>query len=129
MFIFVLLGTNSLKDEKNKFDPYSDSSLVLKHLKDISRFVVLAEQKCSFVRVVPFAIGITTNSKYRHRYENFVNAAIVFKIPVLSLESAFQDYKFSDLRVNKLDGHPNELANSVAAKETARQIFRDMKGI
>jgi hypothetical protein len=45
---------------------------------------------------------------------------------VLSLETAFNGYRYRDLVVNRLDGHPNALANRLAAEVVAAELLREL---
>jgi len=40
-----------------------------------------------------------------------------------TIENVFDDFQFSQLVVNGMDAHPNELANRVAAEEIAKQLL------
>jgi hypothetical protein len=97
-------------------DPYMDHALLSRHFQDIVRFVSIASQYGATVRVVPFEID--PGSQFRARYKLFVPWATAAGIPVCSLEHTFDGYSLPQLTVNALDGHPNELANRLAADAT-----------
>ena len=107
-------------------DPYANSSLLFPHLNDISRFVTTAAQAGALVRVVPFDVATTANADVSRRYEDFVNRAVAFGIPVWSISQAFTGYDFNQLTVNKLDRHPNELANRLAADLVIERALLDL---
>jgi len=113
-------------EEKIGSDPYLDHSILKHHLQDISKFVKLASQHGAFVRVIPFAIDITFEDSLRDRYQTFVKKCEASNIPVWSIENAFDDFQFSQLVVNGMDAHPNELAHRAAAEEIAKQLLREL---
>jgi len=113
-------------EEKTDFDPYLDHSILSRHLQDISKFVKLASRHGALVRVIPFAIDITFKDTLRDRYQSFLDECEVANIPVWSIEKVFDNFQFSQLVVNNMDTHPNELANRVAAEEIAKQLLREL---
>jgi hypothetical protein len=118
---FRLLGYSFGVREGNKFDPYQDSALMSRHLQDVLKFVELGERNGAIVRVVPFDIDPAKKARYR----SFTEAADALGIPVYSLGTAFEGYDVKDLKVNKFDGHPNELANFIASQEISKNILKD----
>ena len=96
-------------------DPYADSSRVAQHLKDVCRLVRAAAANGAVTALVPLDIAPVLSPQYRGRMDRFVSQARAAGIPVLRVDSAFTNRKFSDLAVNSLDAHPNELANRLAA--------------
>lgn len=122
-FRFRLIKIKFQGGGKTKFDPYEDSTLVTLHLKDISQFVELAEKTGAFVWVVPFDIVVVSEDTRLIRYNEFVNQAVEFGIPVLSLDPEFGGYQLSQLTVNKFDPHPNELAIRIGTEEVANFIM------
>jgi len=123
--VFVRIYRISFLMNPEKYDLYSDHTLLSHHLQDISKFVKLARQSNAFVRIVPFETGIPLGDSFRNRYRNFVNAAAAAKIPTWSLESSFSNLQFSQIVVNNQDSHPNELANFIAAEEIADQLLKE----
>src|SRR5690349_17479489 len=63
----------------------------------------------------------------RHRYDTFVSRARAVGVPVWPVNGAFDGFDFSALIVNKLDVHPNELANRLAAENAAPQIVATLE--
>ena len=131
LFQEVYLRVNRIKskyfaEEKISSDPYLDHSILKHHLQDISKFVKLASQHGAFVRVIPFAIDIMFEDSLRDRYQTFLEKCKASNIPVWSIENVFDDFQFSQLVVNDMDAHPNELANRVAAEEIAKLLQREL---
>lgn len=103
-------------------DPYADSALLARHLDDLSRFVALARQTGAVVGIVPFDHAVTLSAAIRRRYTTFVTRARTGGLPIWSLDGAFDGVGFSQLTVNSLDGHPNGLANRLAAEAVVEQV-------
>jgi hypothetical protein len=114
------------ENENEKTNLLKDRAILTEHLSDISRFVSIAAQTGGVVAVVPFDISITVKADYLHRYTDFVNEALSFGISIWPVERAFMGYDFTQLTVNKLDGHPNELANHLLAELVAERALQDL---
>jgi len=114
------------ENENEKTYLYKDRAILTEHLSDISRFVSIAAQTGGVVAVVPFDNTITVNADYLHRYTDFVNEALSIGIPMWSGERAFIGYDFDQLTVNKLDGHPNELAHHLLAEVVAERAVKEL---
>jgi hypothetical protein len=114
------------ENENEKTNLYNDRAILTAHLSDLSRFVSIAAQTGAVVAVVPFDNIITVNADYLHRYTDFVNEALSFGIPMWPVERAFMGYDFDQLTVNKLDGHPNELANHLVAEVVATRALKEL---
>jgi len=121
-FRLRLIKAKYQENNERKSDPYNDSTLVSHHLKDISKFVELAEKADALVWVVPFDISVVSETARLSRYNEFVNQARAFGIPVIPLDNEFEGFQISQLTVNKFDSHPNEFANRIAAEEAAKSI-------
>ena len=107
--------------------PYLDELILKKHLEDINTFFNLANNKKIFAKLIPFDISIALKkNEYKIRYNLFCEAAIERGISVLSLEKAFYGYNYTKLIVNNLDRHPNELANKIAAKYSAKKLLEEI---
>lgn len=106
-------------------DPYADPLLLSRHMADVARFTDLAKQEGAVVRVVPFDLAVALDPKVRSRYERFVQQASADGVPICSLEKTFDGFSYRDLTVNALDGHPNEIANHLAAEAVALCIAPD----
>jgi hypothetical protein len=104
-------------------DIYSDSALVAKHLKDLCRLVRTAAGKAKVAAVVPLDIAPVVSPAYQRRMETFTRQAESAGIPVMRVDTAFVGQQFSDLVVNSLDAHPNELANWLATRALAEQLL------
>ncbi len=118
-FRFRMLKVKYKESNDKEPDPYIDTALVSKHLKDISEFIELGEKNGALVWVVPFDISIVSESHRNSRYKDFVVQLEAAGIPVISLEAAFEKFEFSKLKVNKYDSHPNGFANRIAAEKAA----------
>ncbi len=114
---------------QNGIDPYNDSLLLARHMKDLSEFVTLAERGGTFVRIVPFDIRLSLGTPFRDRYERFVTAATAAGIPVLSLENVLSGLPYSRLTTNRLNAHPNELANQIGADAITAQLLKGIEAI
>ncbi len=77
------------------------------------------------VIIVPFDISLSLGDKFYKRYKNFIKLAQAAEIPIWSLEAAFANLPFSQLKVNNQDSHPNEFANRIAAEEIAKQLLSE----
>jgi hypothetical protein len=108
-------------------DPYTNSSMVSVHLNDLARFVASATETTPVVGVVPFDIDGVFNPELRHTHEKFVDRAIASGIPMWPINAAFKGYDLNQLIVNKLDRHPNELANRLAAAFVLKQVLTELK--
>jgi len=112
-------------------DAYADSAMLAVHLKDVGRFVALAQQGGALVGIVPFdhsgTLAGALGSANRHRYDTFVSRARAVGLPVWPVNGAFERFDFSALIVNKLDVHPNELANRLAAENVAPQVVATLE--
>jgi hypothetical protein len=114
-----------VKTRNGKNDPYKDPSLLGTHVEDLSTFVKLAKQSGASVRVVPFDVSLVASDQSRRRYHDFINTLAGAKIPTWSLENAFDHLPYSHIVNNSNDGHPNEIANGIAAEEIAKQWAED----
>jgi lysophospholipase L1-like esterase len=117
---------SSLPGTQRESDPYADSTLVQRHLRDVARFVDKAGQGGAVVGIVPFDPTVAQSPAARTRYESFVGRAIAAGLPVWRVDSAFDGFSLSQLRVNRLDGHPNAVANQVVAARIERYIVQSL---
>ena len=108
------------------YNPYSDKELMQTHFTDLRRFVSLANDNGAAVRIVPW--GFLIGESERTQYNEFLKFAADFKLPICSLEGAFEGKSIKDLRVNSLDSHPNAFANSIAVGATWDCIIKDTPG-
>lgn len=113
------------KREGDSIDPYADDSLLALHFQDVSTFLNIARGNGAFVRVVPYNLSVILGDEFRSRYVNFIQAAVASHVPVWSLESVFDNFDYSQLVVNNLDRHPNELANRIAAEDIAKRLITE----
>ena len=105
-------------------DPYEDDALLAKHMRDLARFVQIARTGGTPALIVPMDISITASERRRQRLDRFLQTARAHGLPVCAVEAAFEGHRYPELRVNALDGHPNELANLLIAKATAGCALR-----
>ncbi len=111
--LFSLAGAGS--------STYLDDALLHRHNEDLIRFVALAKEHGSDVRIVPYIHQI--GDLDRNIYKRFVDEAHMAGLPLCSLEKAFAGYSIESLRVNSLDGHPNGLANRIAVETVFDCLF------
>jgi len=97
-------------------DPYADTMLVARHLRDVCALVELAEKNGSVAAVVPFDVATVLSPTYAARMDGFTRQAEDEGIPVWRVDQAFAGRPYAALTINSLDGHPNELANRLAAE-------------
>jgi hypothetical protein len=117
-----LLGWRRAAQAGDLVDAYADSALLARHIDDLGRFVSLARQTGAVVGIVPFDHAVTLSAAIRRRYQTFVSRARTGGLPIWSLDGAFNGVEFSQLTVNSLDGHPNPLANRLAAAAVVEQV-------
>lgn len=97
-------------------DPYWNRSLLAQHFQDVSNLVKLAAEAGATAVMVPFDVAITESEPLQQRYRHFVDQATTAGLPTWSASGAFTGYTFDQLTVNRLDRHPNELANRLLAE-------------
>ncbi len=102
---------------------YADSTLVWSHLTDLARFVTAARAAGAVVSIAPFDNTVTGDPSSRRRYETFVRWATAYGLPVWRMDRAFDGVPLSRLTVNRLDHHPNELANRLAERAVLPQAL------
>jgi hypothetical protein len=106
---------------------YGDSAVLARHLKDLGRFVALARQAGAVVGIVPFDHTVALGGVIRRSHDTFVNRARMVGLPVWPVDVAFGGSEFSALTVNRLDWHPNELADRLAAERVAEQAVATLE--
>lgn len=117
-----------VRENDGGYDPYRDGSLIERHLEDVTKFVSLAADAGASVIVIPFDIAIAVDTQQRSRYQDFVERLTKAGVPTLSIMDAFSGYAYERLTVNVLDGHPNELANRLAAEAVDQRLARGFDG-
>jgi len=125
---YRLLAFNSRTAQDGKNDPYLNESLLDLHMHDLRRFVRLGMEAGAAVAIVPFDIGMNAHAASRARYSRFLEATRRHGLPVWSLEGGFRDVPIEDLVVNRLDRHPNGLANKLAATFVSAQAVSMLDG-
>jgi hypothetical protein len=118
----VSFGMTSRKPPR---DPYGDRELMNTHFVDLDRFVQIAGGGGALVKIVAFDNLIGTSPRLAVRYRGFVRAAEAHGLPVCSLAKAFVNRAPDALQVNALDGHPNALANRLAAETAFSCLTRE----
>ena len=118
LFVYLRLIKFQLKTTLGSENPYTNQNLLNRHLTDIVKFVKLAHISNARVFVVPFDY----NTQNVDIYNKFVTTANELDIPVLPIQDKFEGFSISELRLNKFDAHPNELAHSIAAKAVSNRI-------
>ena len=107
-------------------DPYMDAARLSRHLEDVSRFVATAKETGAIVAVVPFEHRNLATAEKEARYRRFVESATQAGIPVWPMTETFAGHPLDQLSVNKLDGHPNELAHGLAAAAIADRVLAEL---
>jgi hypothetical protein len=108
-------------------DPYNDASLLARHMEDLATFVAIGRDGGAVVMIVPFDIRLSLGDPFRARYERFVRAAMASNLPVLSLASILSAQPYSRLTTNRLNPHPNELANRIGADVIVQELLKEMR--
>lgn len=106
-------------------DAYADSGLVRRHLGDLMRFVAKAQAAGSVVGIVPFDPPVADSPVARQRYASFVGRGLAAGLPMWRADSVFNGF-VGQLTLNRLDGHPNELANHLVAKAIWPMILKSL---
>jgi hypothetical protein len=122
----ALVRVRLLRREAAGADPYADEAMLDAHLRDVKRFVEIAQRSGARAVVVPFDIGVVAGTRARERYAHFVRGAAAAGIPLWSLEGAFDGMEYASLYVNKFDRHPNARAYRAAAEYVARQAAGEL---
>ena len=86
--------------------------LLDKHMADLARFVSIAKQTGAQVAIVPLDHSVPRDEKLHGAWEAAAKAA---DVPVWSLKGVYDGREMSELVVNSLDSHPNELAHRLAS--------------
>jgi hypothetical protein len=111
------------RDAYRGMDAYGDSALLAAHFTDIAVLAARVRTSGAIPVVVPFDIEIANGGQFLARYRSFVQAANDMGIPVVSLEDALGNHTANELVVSRLDRHPNELANRLAAEAVAAVLI------
>jgi hypothetical protein len=131
LFIHIRLLKWRYRRTLDSDNPYNDQALLDRHFEDIAKFVKLAKKSNVKIIVVPFDFVPKGRDEYNNfladGYDNFVATANKFGISVLPIRTAFEGYSISELRLNKFDGHPNELANHIAAEAVLGSVIKILK--
>jgi hypothetical protein len=116
--------------DRRAFDPqaaYDDSTLVARHMQDLKRLWKLAVDHGCIFGIVPFNVDVVADSLDRARYERFVTEARRSGLPIWDVSGAFEGCTLSQLAVNRLDSHPNELAHRLAADAVAPLLLAEWR--
>jgi hypothetical protein len=117
IFVRARMLSYSLSDEPTPAkSAYTDNAILDRHLDDLVRFVELASRGGVPVWIVPFDVAGGDGGRGEAHYKRFRERALERGLPVLSLAETFKGHDRSALRVSGLDGHPNRLANRLAAE-------------
>jgi len=97
-------------------DSYAVDDLAARHRADLARFVALARDEGADVKIVPFDNFLELDQAHEDRYRRFVAEAHTARLPICSLENAFEEQPVPALQVNSLDGHGSPLAYGLAVE-------------
>lgn len=109
--------------EPTGVDAYENEHIVSWHIDDLRRFVTLARNSGAAVVIVPFELTVMLGERYLERYGDFLARLGDARLPTVDLARAFAGHAYAELTVNRLDRHPNPLANRLAAHATTRQMI------
>ena len=115
--------------DTDPFAPYRDTAAVRTHVADLARFVSMAQASGANAVIVPLDPMTATDDRARDRYARFVNLVRSANLPIWSLEGVFEGRSLADITVNRLDGHPNALANRLASERVSAEALRMAKEI
>lgn len=110
--------------EPSQEDSYANEEIVSTHLEDLRRFASLARGSGAAVVIVPFELTVLIGDHHLARYREFLARLDGASLPAVDLARAFDGHAYAELTVNRLDRHPNPLANRLAALATSRQVNR-----
>ena len=94
-------------------------SVLRRNLDDVMAFETLARSLGAAVVLIPFDVSVVELESARSRYRRFIEMAGSLGLQVCSLETAFDRMSLDRLVINRLDAHPNERANELAARHAA----------
>ena len=121
--VYVRLRVMTYNPPNEDADPYENEALLDQHFHDLARFVSLASTSSRVVAIVPFNIGVAVSAGVNSHYTRFVKRAIAWGLPIWPAgQEAFATHANENLVVNKLDSHPNELANHLLAVGIADRV-------
>jgi len=104
--------------------PYDDPGILRLHLRDLAEFVRLASDAGAVVGIVPLDVaGMVSPSGYAA----FLRAVASAGLPVWPIDRAFRGQRRGALVVNRLDHHPNVLANRLAAAAALPQVLEALR--
>jgi hypothetical protein len=103
-------------------DPYRDSTMLARHLQDLSRLSAEADSAGTLLVVVPVDVSVAADSGRRVRYHGVADLMIHAGLRVIPAADALEGRAYDSLIVNTLDHHPNEIANAALAVATAPVI-------
>jgi hypothetical protein len=105
--------------------PYADAALLVRHLADLTRFVTIARSSGAAVGIVPYQPGASRlEASY---YDRFIQGAARVGLPIWEVETTFGNRSPTELTVNRLDPHPNPLANRLAAGAVAVRVIETLE--
>lgn len=110
-------------------DPYQQEAVLAQHLDAIDRFFRIAREAGTEARLVPFDTTVRFSESSRRRYTGFVGRVAARGITVWSLAEAFDGSAYEHLRVNSLDGHPNEVAQALVSEAISERFRTELAGV
>lgn len=125
---FWALRRSLHRPDPREDDPYQDPGLLRRHLADVARFVHKGRHAGAVVGIVPFDPKVAGDATARRRYETFVGVALTAGLPIWRADSAFDGLTIPQLTVNRLDGHPNEVANRLVATSLCPTVLAALAG-
>jgi len=100
---------------------YAMPDLVERHIDDLRRFATRAREGGAAVEIVPFNPGFALSDGQDPQLA-FVQTMLAAGLPVWPVDRIWEGLRFEDLIVNRMDHHPNELANERMAQSLAGLI-------
>jgi hypothetical protein len=112
-YVFASRRTSDARHELH--DRYLDSTLLARHLHDLSTMDAIADSAGTLLVVLPVDVSVAADSNRRARYHQVVDAMVGEGLRVLNTSEVLEGTDYQDLIVNELDHHPNERANAALA--------------
>jgi hypothetical protein len=110
-------------DRPSRANLFADSSIMARHLSDLTRFVERARAGGAAPVIVPVDAAVIVGPFWLERYQKFLADLRGANLPVWSLEKAFDGETLDAVSINQLDRHPNSHANRLAAMTLLPQFL------
>lgn len=110
-----LIGTRRAGYQATNDSLYRDAGVMVQHFDDLLAMQRMAEEAGAAFAIVPFDIAVVASESIAARYARFLDGVRSARLRVWPVDRVLEGYTFDALSVNRLDLHPNELANGLLA--------------